>query len=99
MEVLRGSLLTQETTLRALVDSADCRFKAFDGCFDEIVNQLDALAIGNNSDRNDVGGDQEMILLKANLSTGLYLHITVDNPSTVMIQRKRKTSCLTIISP
>ena len=46
-----------------------------------------------------IGGDQEMILLKANLSTGLYLHITMDNPSTVMIQRKRKTSYLVIISP
>ena len=46
-----------------------------------------------------IGDDQEMILLKANLSTGLYLHITVDNPPTMMIQRKRKASCLVIISP
>ena len=46
-----------------------------------------------------IGSNQEMILLKANLSTGLYLHITVDDPSTVMIQRKMKTSYLEIISP
>ena len=46
-----------------------------------------------------IGDNQEMILLKANLSTDLYLHITVDNPSTVMIQRTRKTSYLEIISP
>ena len=45
-----------------------------------------------------IGGDQEMILLVANLSTALNLHITVDNSSTMMIQRKKKTSCLAIIS-
>ena len=37
-------------------------------------------------------------LLKANLSIGLYLCVTIDNPSTVMNQR-RKTSYLAIISP
>ena len=46
-----------------------------------------------------ISGDQKMILLKANLSTGLYLHITVDNSFTVMIQRKKKISCLAIIKP
>ena len=40
--------------------------------------------------------DKEMILLKTNLSTCLYMHITVDNLSTVMIQRKMKTSYLAI---
>ena len=40
-----------------------------------------------------------MILAKAYLSTGLYLHITVANSSIVMIQRKKGTSCLAIISP
>ena len=45
-----------------------------------------------------IGSDQEMTLLEANLSTGLYLHITVDNPSTVMIRRKWRTSCLAIIN-
>ena len=37
-----------------------------------------------------ISSDQELILLKANLSTGLYLHITVDNPSIVMIQRRKR---------
>ena len=46
-----------------------------------------------------IGSDQEMILLNANQSTCLYLHITVDNPSIVMIKRKRETSCLAIINP
>ena len=46
-----------------------------------------------------IGGDQEVILLEDNLSTDLYLQITIDNPSTVMIQKKKRTSCLTIISP
>ena len=46
-----------------------------------------------------ISNDQEIILLKANLSTGLNLQIIVDNPSTVMIQRKRKISCLAIINP
>ena len=45
-----------------------------------------------------IGDDQEVISLKANLSTDLYLYITVDNPSTMMIQRKKRTSCLVIIS-
>ena len=53
MEVLRASLLTQETTLRALADNVDSRFQTFDGCFDEITNRLDALAIGVNRDRSD----------------------------------------------
>ena len=33
-----------------------------------------------------------MKLLKANLSTGQYLHITVDNPSTVMTHKRMRTS-------
>ena len=43
-----------------------------------------------------IEGGYGMKLLKANLSTGLFLRITVDNPTIVMIQR-RKTSCLPII--
>ena len=38
-----------------------------------------------------------MILFKANMSTSLYLHITVDELSTMMIQRRSKTSCMPII--
>ena len=41
-------------------------------------------------------GDQEKMLLKASLSTGLYLRITVDNLFTVMNQKWRKTSCMPI---
>ena len=36
VEVLRASLLTQETALRALADNIDRRFQAFEGRFDEI---------------------------------------------------------------
>ena len=53
MEVLRASLLTQEMTLRALADSLDRRFQVFEGCFDEIANRLDVVAIGANKNRND----------------------------------------------
>ena len=42
------------------------------------------------------GGDQEKMLLKASLSTGLYMRVTVDNLSTVMIQKMRRTSCMPI---
>ena len=42
VEVLRASLLTQKTTLKALADSVDCRFQGFEGHFDEIVDRLDA---------------------------------------------------------
>ena len=48
MEVLRACLLTQETTLRALADSVDHRFQAFERCFDEIVDRLVALVIDAN---------------------------------------------------
>ena len=37
MEVLRASLLTQDTKLRALAENLDHRFKAFEWRFDEIV--------------------------------------------------------------
>ena len=53
MEVLRASLLTQETVLRALADNVDRRFHTFKERFDEIVDQLDAFEIGVNRDRND----------------------------------------------
>ena len=53
VEVLRASLLTQETTLRSLEDNIDRRFQAFEGRFDEIVDRLDALALGANRNRND----------------------------------------------
>ena len=43
-----------------------------------------------------IGDNQEMKLLKASLSIGLYLHITVDNMYTVMTQKKRKTSYMLI---
>ena len=53
MEVLRASLLTQETTLRALTDSINRKFQAFEGCFDKITDQLDALEISANRNRNN----------------------------------------------
>ena len=53
MKVLRASLLTQETTLTALADNVDHRFQTYERCFDEIEDQLDALAMGANRDRND----------------------------------------------
>ena len=48
MKVLRASLLTQETTLRALADSVDRRFHRFEGHFDEIADRLNALALSAN---------------------------------------------------
>ena len=48
MEVLRANFPTQETTLMALADSVDRRFQTFEGRFDEIADQLDALEIGAN---------------------------------------------------
>ena len=53
VKVLRAGLQTQETTLRALADNIDFRFQTFEGRFEEIVDRLDALAIGANSGRND----------------------------------------------
>ena len=53
MEVLKASLLTQETALRALAESVDRKFQVFEGHFDEIVDQLDALALGANRGRNE----------------------------------------------
>ena len=53
IEVLRTELLTQETTLRALVENVDRRFQALKGHFDEIVDRLDALAICVNRNKND----------------------------------------------
>ena len=38
-----------------------------------------------------------MILLKANLLTGLFLHTTVDNQSTVLIQKRIMILCLLTI--
>ena len=38
MKVFRASLLTQYTTLRALADSVNRRFHAFERRFDEIAN-------------------------------------------------------------
>ena len=52
IEVLRVSLLTQETALRALAESVDRRFQAFEGCFNKIADRLDALAISANRNRN-----------------------------------------------
>ena len=53
MEVLRASLLTQETTLRVLADSVERRFQAFELRFDEIADRLDALVLDSNRDRVD----------------------------------------------
>ena len=49
---MRSSLLTQETVLRALAESVDRRFQAFEECFDKIANRFDALALGANRVRN-----------------------------------------------
>ena len=40
MEVLRASLLTYEMVLRALAESVDRRFQAFEEHFDEIADKL-----------------------------------------------------------
>ena len=53
MEVLRASLLTQETALTALADSVDRRFQTYERRFDEIADRLDALTIGANRNRID----------------------------------------------
>ena len=42
-------------------------------------------------------GGQGMMLLKANLLIGLFLHITIDNLSTVMSQKRRRSLYLPII--
>ena len=39
--------------LRALAENVDRRFQALEGCFYEIADMLDALAIGANRNRND----------------------------------------------
>ena len=39
--------------LRALANSVDFRFQVFEGCFDEIVDRLDALALDANRGRNE----------------------------------------------
>ena len=97
MEVLRAGLLTQETALKALAENVDRRFQVLDGRFDEIADKLDALAIGANRGRNEDRRNQEKMLLKASLSTGLYLRVIVDNLSIVITQKKRRTSCMQII--
>ena len=53
MEVLRASLLTQETTLTTLADSVDRRFQTYERSLDEIADRLDALTIGANRNRID----------------------------------------------
>ena len=52
MEVLRFTLLTQETALRALAENVDRKFQALEGSFDKIKDRLDALAIDANRGRN-----------------------------------------------
>ena len=53
MEVLRVGFLTQEMTLKALAESVERRFQAFEGYFHDIADRLDALAIGANRGRNE----------------------------------------------
>ena len=53
MEVLRAGLLTQETTLKSLADRVEHIFQAFERRFDEIIDQLDALALDANRDNID----------------------------------------------
>ena len=52
VEILRVSLLIQETALRTLAENVDRIFQAFEGHFDEIVDWLDALVLGANRSRN-----------------------------------------------
>ena len=99
IKVLKAHLLTQETTLRALTVSVNHKFQAFKGCFDEIANRLDALAIGANRNRNDDRRRPRDDFAQGQPINRPVLHITIDNLSTMMIQMKRKTSCLTIINP
>ena len=96
MEVLKAGLLAQETELRALVEKVDRRFQVLEGHFDETADKLDALQLVPTGVGMKTGGDQEKMLIKANLSTYLYICITVDNLSTVMTQKRRKTSRMPI---
>ena len=99
MEVLRAGLLTQETTLRGLADSVECRFQAFERRSDEIANQLDALALYSNRDRIDDRRRPRADNLQGQPINRPVLRITSDNLSTVMSWKRRKTSFLAIISP
>ena len=58
MKALRTGLQIQQAALRALVESVDRKFQVFKGRFDEIVDGLDALALGANRLRGDVTQDQ-----------------------------------------
>ena len=51
--------------MKALANSVDHRFQAFERRFDEIVNRLDALAIGANRGRND-----DKLRLRADVAQG-----------------------------
>ena len=42
-----------KVTLRALAESVDRKFQAFEGRFDEIVDRLDTLTLGANRGRNE----------------------------------------------
>ena len=93
MEVLRVSLLTQETVLTILPNSVGHKFQTYEPRFDEIVSELDALSIGANRNRIDdrrLGQGQPI-----NMPVPAHRHR--QTPSIVIIQR-RKTSCLAIIS-
>ena len=65
MEFLRVNLLTQEMALRTLAKSVDRRFQEFEGSFDEIVDRLDALAIGASRGRNE-----DMRMLRGDFAQG-----------------------------
>ena len=53
VEVLRADLLTQETTLRALVDNINHKFQVYEGHLDKIADRLNAQTIGANRDMTD----------------------------------------------
>ena len=94
MEVLRARLLTQEMALRALAENVDYRFQSLEGHFDDwILWRLVLTWVGMKT-----RGDQEKMLLIASMSTGLYLRVTINNLSIVMIQKRRRTFCRPISS-
>ena len=76
IEALRAGLQTQEVALKALTESVDHRFRAFEGRFDEITVRLDALALGANRDWNE-----NMQQLRGDIAQGqpISRHVPVYN--------------------
>ena len=65
MGALRFRLQIQEAGLRALAESVDHRFQAFEGHFDAITDRLDALVLGANR-----GGNENRRRLREDVAQG-----------------------------